>query len=95
MVREVTLPRSGRMRWQADSLDESNIHNEQKKGTPQNTDWVIPFTSSRTKAKPGYGDRSQKSGYPELPWWSSGSGFTLTMPGARVRSLVRELDPTC
>ena len=31
----------------------------------------------------------------ELPWWSSGWDSTLLMCRARVRSLVRELDPTC
>ena len=75
-------------------MDESHRHSEQKKWTQQNTDWVIPCTSSRTKAKPSYGDKSQKSSYPEAPWWSSGSDSTLTMQGAGVRSLVRELDPT-
>ena len=31
----------------------------------------------------------------ELPWWSSGLQSGFPMQGARVRSLVRELDPTC
>ena len=30
-----------------------------------------------------------------LPWWSSGWDSELPMQGAWVRSLVRELDPTC
>ena len=30
-----------------------------------------------------------------LPWWSSGWDSLLPVQGARVRSLVRELDPTC
>ncbi|XP_029088585.1 trans-Golgi network integral membrane protein 2 isoform X1 [Monodon monoceros] len=30
-----------------------------------------------------------------LPWWSSGQGSAPPMQGAWVRSLVRELDPTC
>ena len=30
-----------------------------------------------------------------LPWWSSGKGSVLPMQGAWVRSLVRELDPSC
>lgn len=28
-------------------------------------------------------------------WWPSGYNFVLPMQGALVRSLVRELDPTC
>ena len=31
----------------------------------------------------------------ELLWWHSGWDSTLPMQGAWVRSLVRELDPTC
>ena len=30
-----------------------------------------------------------------LPWWSSGQDSALPMQGARVRSLVGELDPAC
>ena len=30
-----------------------------------------------------------------LPWWRRGEDSVLPMQGARVRSLVRELDPTC
>ena len=30
-----------------------------------------------------------------LPWWSSGWEAMLPGQGAQVRSLVRELDPTC
>ena len=30
-----------------------------------------------------------------LPWWHSGSDSKLSMQGAWVQSLVRELDPTC
>ena len=30
-----------------------------------------------------------------LPWGSSGKDSTLPMQEAQVRSLVRELDPTC
>ena len=30
-----------------------------------------------------------------LPWWPSGLDSALPMQGAQVRSLVRELDPTC
>ena len=30
-----------------------------------------------------------------LPWWRSGWDSALPMQGARVRSLARELDPTC
>ena len=30
-----------------------------------------------------------------LPWWSIGWDSALPMQGARVRSLVMELDPTC
>ena len=32
---------------------------------------------------------------PGLPWWSSGYDSSLPRQGARVPSLVRELDPTC
>ena len=31
----------------------------------------------------------------EMIWWSSGSDSVFSMQGARVPSLVRELDPTC
>ena len=30
-----------------------------------------------------------------LPWWFSDWDSMLLMQGARVQSLVRELDPTC
>ena len=30
-----------------------------------------------------------------LPWWRSGYDSVLPMQGARVRSLVQELGPTC
>ena len=33
--------------------------------------------------------------YQGLPWWSSGCDSALSMQGAQVWSLVRELDPTC
>ena len=29
-----------------------------------------------------------------IPWWSSGQDSVLSLPRARVRSLVGELDPT-
>ena len=30
-----------------------------------------------------------------LPWWPSGYDSTLPIQGGQVRSLLRELDPTC
>ena len=30
-----------------------------------------------------------------LPWWSSGYDSVLTVQGAQVQSLLREVDPTC
>ena len=33
--------------------------------------------------------------YQGLPWWSRGQDSELPVQGAQVRSLVRELDPTC
>ena len=47
--------------------------------------------------KPGKNSSKQKFPFkmcvPGLPWWRSGQASTLPMQGARVRSLVRELDP--
>ena len=39
--------------------------------------------------------RQLKEGCTGLPWWSSGKDSTLPRLEAQVRSLVRELDPTC
>ena len=36
--------------------------------------------------------KNQKLG---LPWWHSEYDSKLPMQGSQVRSLVRELDPTC
>ena len=58
------------------------------------TSWISrPSESASPVCRCGNWVSEASSG--RLPWWSSGKDSELLMQGARVWSLVRELDPTC